>query len=163
MAPSIGSNYAWLQKANEHRIELETRPGHRKHATDNDVLVYLLQLSQALKHEPHLFSDLVEFLLERALNNQHIGHYLFWQLRSEMNKCSAVSLLNGLVLETYLEAAPEHCRLLKHQTSLMEKLRSTAFSVQKLELISRDFTKAQHRFSAALRSHFSPIGQTHQV
>ena len=42
---------------------------------------YLLQLAQTLKHESYFQSDLVELLLERALTNQHIGHYLFWELK----------------------------------------------------------------------------------
>ena len=49
--------------------------------SDEDLSLYLLQLVQALKHESFLSCDLVEFLLVRALNNQKIGHYLFWHLR----------------------------------------------------------------------------------
>lgn len=49
--------------------------------TDDDLSLYLLQLAQALKHENYLACLLTEFLLKRALNNQRIGHYLFWHLR----------------------------------------------------------------------------------
>lgn len=49
--------------------------------SDEDLLLYLLQLVQALKHELYLDCDLVKFLLHRALQNQKIGHYLFWHLR----------------------------------------------------------------------------------
>lgn len=49
--------------------------------SDEDLLLYLLQLVQAMKHELYLDCDLVKFLLHRALNNQKIGHYLFWYLR----------------------------------------------------------------------------------
>lgn len=49
--------------------------------SDEDLMLYLLQLIQALKHELYLDCDLVKFLLQRALNNQTIGHYLFWHLR----------------------------------------------------------------------------------
>lgn len=49
--------------------------------SDEDLSLYLLQLVQALKHESYLSCDLVEFLLRRALNNQKIGHFLFWHLR----------------------------------------------------------------------------------
>ena len=117
----------------------------RENATDNDVLLYLLQLVQALKHEPVLISYLVEFLLERALNNQHIGHYLFWELRAEMNN-SAASLLFGLILETYLKAAPEHAKLLSHQITLLEKCKATANSITKLEMVTKNsFDRAKTR------------------
>ncbi|CAH1260499.1 unnamed protein product [Diabrotica balteata] len=53
--------------------------------SDEDILLYLLQLVQALKHELYLECDLVNFLLRRALSNQQIGHYLFWHLR--IDKC----------------------------------------------------------------------------
>lgn len=69
-----------------------------RQASDDEILRYLLQLAQTLKHESYFQCDLVEFLLERALTNQHIGHYLFWELKAEMNSPS-VGLLFGLVLE----------------------------------------------------------------
>lgn len=53
-----------------------------KKIKDEDLQLYLLQLVQAIKHESYLYCDLVEFLLQRALNNQRIGHFLFWHLRS---------------------------------------------------------------------------------
>ena len=48
---------------------------------DDEVELYLLQLVQALKYENYLYCPLAEFLLERALSNQHIGHKLFWLLK----------------------------------------------------------------------------------
>lgn len=52
-----------------------------KDLRDEELNLYLLQLVQALKHENYLSCDLTEFLLRRALDNQRIGHYLFWHLR----------------------------------------------------------------------------------
>ena len=72
-------------------------------ASDDTVDTYLLQLAQALKHESFFQCDLVEFLLERSLNNQRIGHHLFWELKAEMNS-PTVGLLYGLILEAYLAA-----------------------------------------------------------
>ena len=43
---------------------------------------YLIQLVQVLKYESYLDCDLTSFLLERALSNKRIGHFLFWHLRS---------------------------------------------------------------------------------
>ena len=56
-----------------------------KEASDDIINCYLLQLAQALKHESYFQCDLVEFLMERALKNQHIGHHLFWELKAEMS------------------------------------------------------------------------------
>ena len=85
-------------------------------ASDDTVDTYLLQLAQALKHESFFQCDLVEFLLERSLNNQRIGHHLFWELKAEMNS-PTVGLLYGLILEAYLAAAPEHWKILDQQVS----------------------------------------------
>lgn len=120
---------------------------------DDVILCYLLQLAQALKHESYLHCDLVEFLLERALNNQHIGHNLFWELKAEMNSPS-VGLQYGLILEAYLVAAPEHLRILEHQMALLEKCRATHTSIQKVEATSRSYDKAVQRFSSSTRSQF---------
>ena len=49
--------------------------------SDWELCQYLLQLVQVLKYELYLECELVEFLLNRALNNQRIGHYFFWLLR----------------------------------------------------------------------------------
>lgn len=111
------------------------------------LIVSLLSKISALKHEAYLMSDLVEFLLERALNNQHIGHFLFWELRADMNKkSSAASLLYGLLLEAYLIAAPEHEIILEHQLTLLEKCKATSLDINKVEIVSRSHQKAKHRY-----------------
>jgi phosphatidylinositol-4,5-bisphosphate 3-kinase len=89
---------------------------------DDELLLYLLQLVQALKHESHLECDLVDFLLTRALNNRKIGHFLFWHLRSEMH-VSAVSVRFGLMLEAYCRGAPDHMKLLIRQMESLSKLK----------------------------------------
>ena len=114
-------------------------------ASDDTIKCYLLQLAQALKHESHLQCDLIEFLLERALNNQHIGHHLFWELKAEMNS-PTVGLLYGLVLEAYLAAAPEHLKILEHQMTLLEKCRTNRANLQKMEITTKSFDKAKKRF-----------------
>ncbi|GAB6031821.1 hypothetical protein CHUAL_010223 [Chamberlinius hualienensis] len=90
--------------------------------SDEDLLLYLLQLVQAVKHESYLYSDLVEFLLQRALNNQKIGHFFFWHLRSEMH-VPAVSVRFGLILEAYCRGSVEHLKCLKKQVEALGKLK----------------------------------------
>ena len=48
---------------------------------DNKLIMYLLQLVQALKFEPYIECALGQFLLRRALQNKVIGHFFFWHLR----------------------------------------------------------------------------------
>ncbi|KAJ9596012.1 hypothetical protein L9F63_012745, partial [Diploptera punctata] len=96
-----------------------------KDVSDEDLYLYLLQLVQALKHESYLFCDLVEFLLRRALNNQKIGHYLFWHLRSEMQVAN-VSVRFGLLLEAYCRGSQEHMKVLAKQIECLDKLRITS-------------------------------------
>lgn len=91
--------------------------------SDEDLLLYLLQLVQALKHESYLYSDLMEFLLRRALQNQRIGHYLFWHLRSEMH-VPAVSVRFGLMLEAYCRGSVEHMKSLQRQLDALTKWRT---------------------------------------
>lgn len=93
-----------------------------QHVEDEELLLYLLQLVQAVKHESFLHCDLVEFLLKRALNNQRIGHYLFWHLRSEMTVPS-VQIRFGLILEAYLKGSQEHIPILLKQMQCLEKLK----------------------------------------
>ncbi|XP_063236433.1 phosphatidylinositol 4,5-bisphosphate 3-kinase catalytic subunit delta isoform isoform X2 [Bacillus rossius redtenbacheri] len=107
-------------------------------ASDDEVLLFLLQLVQAVKHESYLSCDLVEFLLKRALNNQKIGHYLFWHLRSEMQVAS-VSVRFGLMLEAYCRGCQEHMRALQRQATCLEKLKEASKAVR----LVRDKDKAR--------------------
>lgn len=53
---------------------------------DDELKLYLLQLVQCLKFEPHHDSALSRFLLRRAAEQPlQIGHHLFWHLRAEFH------------------------------------------------------------------------------
>ncbi|KAF6209139.1 hypothetical protein GE061_014883 [Apolygus lucorum] len=106
--------------------------------SDDDLLLFLLQLVQALKHECYLYCDLVEFLLKRALNNQKMGHYLFWHLRSEMHVPS-VWMRFGLMLETYCRGSPVHMKSLSRQLEFVTKMKGISETVRQ----SRDKDKAK--------------------
>uniref|UniRef100_A0AAY4CDJ0 phosphatidylinositol-4,5-bisphosphate 3-kinase n=1 Tax=Denticeps clupeoides TaxID=299321 RepID=A0AAY4CDJ0_9TELE len=99
---------------------------------DDELFRYLLQLVQVLKYESYLDCDLTTFLLERALSNKNIGHFLFWHLRSEMHVSSA-SLRFGLILEAY-------CRgNLYHIKSFMKQVTNEALNKMKA---LNDFVKS---------------------
>ncbi|XP_044207777.1 phosphatidylinositol 4,5-bisphosphate 3-kinase catalytic subunit delta isoform isoform X1 [Thunnus albacares] len=91
--------------------------------SDDELLQYLIQLVQVLKYESYLECDLTTFLLERALSNMRIGHFLFWHLRSEMHVAS-VSLRFGLILEAYCRGNIHHIRLLLKQHDALTKMKS---------------------------------------
>ncbi|KAJ8360786.1 hypothetical protein SKAU_G00173110 [Synaphobranchus kaupii] len=90
--------------------------------SDNELLQYLLQLVQVLKYESYLDCDLSRFLLERALSNKKIGHFLFWHLRSEMH-VSSVSLRFGLILEAYCRGSTNHIKILIKQREALIKMK----------------------------------------
>jgi len=52
---------------------------------NNDELVdYLPQLLQAIKHETYEASPLTRFLLERALLSPRVAHYIYWLLNQAL-------------------------------------------------------------------------------
>lgn len=74
--------------------------------TNDELLVFLLQLIQVLKFEPYHDSALARLLLKRALQSKRIGHYFFWYLRSEMDTPEFCQRF-GILLEAYLKGCGE--------------------------------------------------------
>lgn len=96
--------------------------------SDETLLLYLLQIVQAIKYESYLMNDLTRFLLTRALRNRLVGHHLFWLLRSEMHDQSipVASVVFGLILEAYCYGAKDHMKALTKQMSAMNRLAETS-------------------------------------
>ncbi|XP_055310433.1 phosphatidylinositol 4,5-bisphosphate 3-kinase catalytic subunit beta isoform [Sitodiplosis mosellana] len=99
--------------------------------TDDELLLYLLQLVQAMKHESYFQCDLVEFLLDRALQNHRIGHHFFWHLRSEM-LVPSVQVRFGIILEAYLKGSQEHIQILLKQISCLDELKKVSEQAKKV-------------------------------
>ncbi|KAJ2952563.1 hypothetical protein O0L34_g6885 [Tuta absoluta] len=114
--------------------------------SDEELLLYLLQLVQALKHESYLMCDLSRFLLERAFNNMTIGHFLFWHLRSEMHVPSvpSVSVRFGLILEAYCWGCQDHIPSLMRQIACLEKLKWLSSCVGKKKEIGKARAALEH-------------------
>lgn len=124
-------------------------------ASDDELLLYLLQLVQALKYEslltvknePLSEAPLAKFLIERSVESGSLGNFFYWyvkvenedQLKNSEDKELGHSIYS-VVLNTYIELLKQHCqatkqpqyRYLKSQiafikklTSLVELLRST--------------------------------------
>eukprot|EP01046_Picozoa_sp_COSAG06_P009160 COSAG06_NODE_474_length_15284_cov_124.295582_12_plen_1831_part_00 len=71
--------------------------------TDEHLMDFLLQLVQTLKYEANHDNPVTRFLLSRALRCPgHIGHRLFWTLRSELHDPMLMERF-GLILEEYLK------------------------------------------------------------
>lgn len=71
--------------------------------SDDELLQYLIQLVQVLKYESYLDCDLTTFLLERALSNRRIGHFLFWHLRWDTARSSPVKIRNRIISGLYFD------------------------------------------------------------
>ncbi|XP_016960973.1 phosphatidylinositol 4,5-bisphosphate 3-kinase catalytic subunit delta isoform [Drosophila biarmipes] len=132
---------------------------------DEDLLLYLLQLVQAIKHESYLESDLVVFLLERALRNQRIGHYFFWHLRSEMQTPSMQTRF-GLLLEVYLKGCKHHVAPLRKQVHVLEKLKQGSEiakkgSKEKVKTMLQDFLRDQ-RNSGVFQNIQNPLNPSYR-
>ncbi|XP_032818129.1 phosphatidylinositol 4,5-bisphosphate 3-kinase catalytic subunit delta isoform [Petromyzon marinus] len=121
-----------------------------QHLSDDELSQYLLQLVQVLKYEPYLDSDLAKFLLERALANRCIGHFLFWHLRSEMH-VPAVSLQFGLMLEAYCRGSIAHVRSLMKQCEALTKMRAINDLVKSSSMKSNNKAKVIDAMHASLR------------
>ncbi|GFR27702.1 phosphatidylinositol 4,5-bisphosphate 3-kinase catalytic subunit beta isoform, partial [Trichonephila clavata] len=105
--------------------------------SDDELSLYLLQLVQALKHETYLQNSLVKFLLERALENRHTGHRLFWLLRSEIH-FSEVCIKFGLILEAYCRSVPTHLESLEKQVDALNQIKKASILALKKVNVKKD-------------------------
>jgi len=96
---------------------------------DRELIDYLLQLVQALKHEIFYDNPLSLFLLERAfVNRSLVGHYLFWHLRSEaFDMDNYVS--HAVLLEAYLSCCGAHKAQILTQIEAVDELQKFAKKV----------------------------------
>eukprot|EP01050_Picozoa_sp_SAG11_P004611 SAG11_NODE_299_length_11075_cov_15.266764_6_plen_895_part_00 len=104
---------------------------------DEELVAYMLQLAQMLRHSDLLSSSLAPFLLRRALAAPAtVGHSFYWQLRAELMACVARSRVEhnatnlvaflgvGLLLRSYLDLCGETVKLAYvQQEQLVKALR----------------------------------------
>lgn len=63
----------------------------------DEIIDYLPQLVQALKHETYDSSPLAAFLLRRALCSPRVAHHLYWLLTQSLpGQCPQVSKTNNI-------------------------------------------------------------------
>uniref|UniRef100_A0A8C5NGS4 phosphatidylinositol-4,5-bisphosphate 3-kinase n=1 Tax=Gouania willdenowi TaxID=441366 RepID=A0A8C5NGS4_GOUWI len=128
--------------------------------SDDELLQYLIQLVQVLKYESYLDCVLTTFLLERALANRRIGHFLFWYLRSEIHVAS-VSLRFGLILEAYCRGNIHHMKVLTKQNQALVKMKALNDFVksgsQKMTVEDLRLCVKQESYMEALSDLLSPL------
>uniref|UniRef100_A0A8C6ULF0 phosphatidylinositol-4,5-bisphosphate 3-kinase n=1 Tax=Neogobius melanostomus TaxID=47308 RepID=A0A8C6ULF0_9GOBI len=131
-----------------------------KKLSDPELLQCLIQLVQVLKYESYLDCDLTTFLLERALSNQRIGHFLFWHLRSEIH-VSSVGLRFGLILEAYCRGNIHHIKLLTKQNEALTKMKALSDIVKsgshKMTVDDLKLCIRQESYMEALSDLLSPL------
>ena len=62
--------------------------------TNDELVNYLPQLLQALKHETYEASPMSRFLLERALLSPRVAHHIYWLLNQALPGQSPQVILN---------------------------------------------------------------------
>jgi phosphatidylinositol-4,5-bisphosphate 3-kinase len=117
--------------------------------SDNDVYRVLLQLIQALKYESFHTSPLSIFLLRRAFwDSRRIGHFLFWQLKSEM-KNRVYSERYALMMEAFLRScSPSLRQEFLAQNKVLSWLHQIALEIKSRRgSVASKTTKLQERIS----------------
>ncbi|RUP49834.1 phosphatidylinositol 3-kinase [Jimgerdemannia flammicorona] len=128
--------------------------GQLRKADDDDLLLYLLQLVQALKFEhftawgvtdsPGMDSPLAQFLIERAVRNPVLGNYFHWYLMVECTDPTPVNMygkdlmigrkMYGKVAFDFMKAMEE----IPSMSNRREILRRQSELIVALSQISRD-------------------------
>ena len=96
------------------------------HMPDQELNLYMLQLSQLIKLEENLTeSPLAALLMYRSLRNPFlIGQALYWGLRSELYEASVCTHMSYF-LRQYLDNCGAHRAELRNQEELMIQLKNT--------------------------------------
>lgn len=103
---------------------------------DAEMALYMPQLVQCLKFEPHHDSALSRMLITRALQSPYqVGHKLFWTIKAEISFQPMHAERFQLVLEEYLLRAGQH----RHELS-------------KQYVVCKRFEEVSHRVTQARRT-----------
>jgi phosphatidylinositol-4,5-bisphosphate 3-kinase len=108
---------------------------------DEQLEIFLLQLTQAIKFELRHDNSLVRLLLKRALTNKRIGHFFFWYLKSEMDN-PFFAARYAVLLEAYLKGCGNlMLRNFETQIQIQNKLESIGKEIKQIGC--NDSSKAQ--------------------
>ena len=124
--------------------------------------MFFSQLVQALKHQNFFSSALFDFLLERAFNNQRLGHKLFWSLRCEFSSdldLDQSTLKLVLILEAYLLGAPGHIDTLKTQKQFLVHLNEINSTLSLLDSRNPEYSKRNGIFLENIKRYVVPMAK----
>lgn len=106
--------------------------------TDNELLSFLLQLTQLLKYEQYHDSALSRFLLRRAISSpERIGQTFFWFLRSEMH-IKEIRSRNKVLTDIFLKSVGSYRTDLGHQMLVVQRLEEVAAAVKAIHPSLKD-------------------------
>ncbi|GAB5369059.1 hypothetical protein AAMO2058_001372800 [Amorphochlora amoebiformis] len=126
--------------------------------SDNELRLYLLQLTQCLKYEAYNDSPLSRFMIERALQNPMvIGHSVFWHLKAEMEFSPKFCERYALILEEYLSLCGPHLNELLKQHHLNLKLEAVSARIVQLK---REEKNSSMDCKKEMRAQLSEINET---
>ena len=119
---------------------------HLEAFNDNEIMLYMLQLVQALKFELYDDSPLAHFLLRRGLAEpKFLGHQLFWQLMSEAH-ISQIRQRFSAVLVNFIYGIGSYWKELKTGYRFTQKLVELNNDLCKL-----NHTEATEQFKVRLK------------
>lgn len=122
-----------------------------KLASSDELLLYLLQLVQALKYEARIYgrellapdslteAPLAEFLIERAVETPHLGNYFYWYVKVEhedqlrLGPGVLQTRVYTLVLNRYIERLKAHS--LAHKLPHYQHLKCQIWFIKKLTIL----------------------------
>ncbi|KAJ3424797.1 phosphatidylinositol 3-kinase catalytic subunit type [Anaeramoeba flamelloides] len=97
-----------------------------KSLSNEELLLYLLQIVQVLRYEQNEKGELANYLIARALKNPLVGNYLYWYVGSERNDLE-YPIFGRIHLEfakRALESEPKLLSDLRAQDDLIYQLKS---------------------------------------
>ncbi|OAF67585.1 hypothetical protein A3Q56_04652 [Intoshia linei] len=136
----------------------------RKHCKDEEIILYMIQLIQALKAEKYLDNALIFFLLERSWSNARVGHCFYWTLSTE---CADPYYKNrfNIFLYIYCRYCGEFSHSLVNQVTALRRLNILAVhmkynSTDLDHVLQRELSNPE--IKAAVSNFISPINISHQ-
>lgn len=116
---------------------------HLEELTNAEVEDYLLQLCQVLKHETYHDSPLSRFLLQRAIRNKRVGHYLYWSLKSELHHPQLCERFT-LMLDCFLKSGGTAREDITQQEMIHQAIVEIAYKVKNIKETKNELSLLQN-------------------
>lgn len=159
-----------IAKIHRHATHLKRFAVDRlRKASAKELMLYLLQLVQALRYEsilkgadPLAEAPLARFLIEKAVRDEALGNFFYWYVKVEnedLLKRKSPDQLYNIVLNTYIEKLKAHCARTKlpHYEYLKRQIAFIKGLTALVELLRSSFKKNEATAKKAqfLRDHLA--------